>query len=157
MPGAAISVHTFGDFQQFNPHLHLIATDGCFSGGGTFTKCPGFVPNDLEGLYRYEVLKMLKAEGKINDAVIENMLSWHHSGFNVYCGPTIWPNNDQGLEDLARYTLLLHDIAGIGSTPLILALLRWTPIGPTGLFGDSGKNTQSAPVFSLSCPECMNN
>lgn len=31
------------------------------------------------------------------------MLSWRHSGFNVYCGPTIWPNNDQGLEDLARY------------------------------------------------------
>jgi hypothetical protein len=32
VPGAAIAVHTFGDFQQFNPHLHLIATDGCFSG-----------------------------------------------------------------------------------------------------------------------------
>jgi hypothetical protein len=49
---------------------------------------------------------MLKAEGKINDAVIENMLCWHHSGFNVYCGPTIWPNNGQGLEDLARYIIL---------------------------------------------------
>ncbi len=48
---------------------------------------------------------MLKAEGKVNDAVIENMLSWHHSGFNVYCGPTIWPNNHQGLEDLARYII----------------------------------------------------
>jgi hypothetical protein len=48
---------------------------------------------------------MLKAEGKINDAVIENMLCWRHSGFNVYCGPTIWPNNDQGLEDLARYII----------------------------------------------------
>ncbi len=48
---------------------------------------------------------MLKAEGKVNDAVIENMLSWHHSGFNVYCGPTIWPNNHQGLEDLVRYII----------------------------------------------------
>jgi hypothetical protein len=48
---------------------------------------------------------MLKAEGKINDAVIENMLSWRHSGFNVYCGPTIWPNKDKGLEDLARYII----------------------------------------------------
>jgi hypothetical protein len=26
-PGATIAVHTFGDFQQFIPHLHLIATD----------------------------------------------------------------------------------------------------------------------------------
>jgi hypothetical protein len=41
VPGAAIAVHTFGDFQQFNPHLHLIATDGCFSDTGTFTKSPG--------------------------------------------------------------------------------------------------------------------
>ena len=48
---------------------------------------------------------MLKAEGKINDAGIGNMLCWRHSGFNVYCGPTIWPNNDQGLEDLARYII----------------------------------------------------
>jgi hypothetical protein len=103
--GAAIAVHTFGDFQQFNPHLHLIATDGCFSTGGTFTKSREPEPKDLEELFRYEVLKMLKAEGKISDAVIENMLSWCHSGFRVYCGPTIWPNNDQGLEDLARYII----------------------------------------------------
>jgi hypothetical protein len=92
VPGAAVAVHTFGDFQQFNPDLHLIATDGCFSTGGTFTKSPEPVAKDLEELFQYEVLKMLKAEGKINDAAIENMLSWRHSGFNVYCGPTIWPN-----------------------------------------------------------------
>lgn len=82
VPGATIAVHTFGDFQQFNPHLHLIATDGCFSGSGTFIKNPEPAAKDLEGLFRYEILKMLKAEGKISDAVIENMLSWHHSGFN---------------------------------------------------------------------------
>jgi ribosomal protein S27E len=105
IPGAAIAVHTFGDFQQFNPHLHLISTDGCFYNGGTYTKGSEPVAKDLEALFRYEVLKMLKAEGKIGDAVIENMLSWRHSGFNVYCGPTIWPNNDQGLEDLARYII----------------------------------------------------
>jgi hypothetical protein len=40
IPGAAIAVHTFGDFQQFNPYLHLIATDGCFFGNGAFTKIP---------------------------------------------------------------------------------------------------------------------
>jgi hypothetical protein len=27
-------------------------------------------------MFRYEVFKMLKAEGKINDAVIENMMQW---------------------------------------------------------------------------------
>jgi hypothetical protein len=61
----------------------------------------------LEALFRYEVLKMLKAEGKISDAVIENMVSWRHSGINVYCGPTFWPNNDQGLEDISRHIQVL--------------------------------------------------
>jgi hypothetical protein len=53
----------------------LIATDGCFSSIGTFSKGLGPVAKDLEDLFRYEVLKMLKAEGKISDAVIENMMS----------------------------------------------------------------------------------
>jgi hypothetical protein len=26
-------VQTFGDFLNFNPHLHIIATDGCFATG----------------------------------------------------------------------------------------------------------------------------
>ena len=69
--GTAIAVHTFGDFQQFNPQLHLIATDGCFFGNGTFTKSPESETKDLEALFRYEVLKMFKAEGKIGDADIE--------------------------------------------------------------------------------------
>jgi len=43
---------------------------------------------DLEDLFRYELLRMLKSESQIIDTVIGNMLSWHHSGFNVYFGPT---------------------------------------------------------------------
>jgi hypothetical protein len=31
--GAAIAVHTFDDFQQFNLHLLLTITDGSFSDG----------------------------------------------------------------------------------------------------------------------------
>ncbi len=70
-----------------------------------------------EELFRHEVFKMLKAEGKINDVVIGNMMNWpparralslrlgeHHSGFNVYCGNAIWPHNEDGLENLARGT-----------------------------------------------------
>jgi hypothetical protein len=52
VPGAAIAVHTFGDFLQFNPHLHIIATDGCFSSSGAFTVGPGSVGRDLEELFR---------------------------------------------------------------------------------------------------------
>ena len=74
-------------------------------GEGAFRVNPTPNPKDLEDLFRYEVFKMLKAEGKINDAIIENMMQWHHSGFNVYCGEAIWPHNEQGLENLARYII----------------------------------------------------
>jgi hypothetical protein len=37
---------------------------------------PFIICFDLEKLFRLAVLKMLKTEGKITDAVIENMLSW---------------------------------------------------------------------------------
>jgi len=57
----------------------VIATDGCFSCHGAFQVGEALSPHDLEDLFRHEVLKMLKTEGKISDAVIENMLSWHHS------------------------------------------------------------------------------
>jgi hypothetical protein len=96
-------VHTYGDFLNFNPHLHAIVPDGCFCSDGSFQMTPGFAPNDLEAAFQFEVLKMLKKEGKINDAIIENMLSWHHSGFHVYMGSRIWPDDETGLENLAKY------------------------------------------------------
>ena len=34
IPGAVITVQTFGEFQNFNPHVHILATDGCFYGTG---------------------------------------------------------------------------------------------------------------------------
>jgi hypothetical protein len=46
---------------------------------------------------------MLKKEGKINDAVIENMLSWRHTGFHVHIGGGIWPEDETALGNLAKY------------------------------------------------------
>jgi hypothetical protein len=31
------------------------------------------------------------------------MLSWHHNGFHVYIGNRIWPDDESGLENLAKY------------------------------------------------------
>lgn len=56
--------------------------------------CPAPDTGEPEKLFRYEVFRMLKSEGKITDVVIENMKNWCHSGFNVYCSKTIWPHNE---------------------------------------------------------------
>ncbi len=60
-------------------------------------------PKALEHAFRLEGFKMLKKESKILDAVIDNMLSWHHSGFNIFCSRPTDPNDQSGLERLAQY------------------------------------------------------
>ena len=51
----------------------------------------GISPNaaDLEAAFTIEVFEMLKKEGKISRIVIDNMNTWQHSGFNIYCGNRI--------------------------------------------------------------------
>ncbi|MCG6905558.1 MAG: transposase [Desulfobacteraceae bacterium] len=105
VPGVSIAIQTYGDFLNSNPHLHAIVSDGCFLDGNSFEVAPELMGQDLEEAFQYEVLKMLKKEGKISDAIIENMLSWRHSGFHVYLGSTIWPDDEEGLENLVRYII----------------------------------------------------
>jgi hypothetical protein len=104
-PGAVMAVQTFGNFLNFHPHLHIIAADGCFDGNGNFVTGLNPDPKELERAFRFEVLKMLKSEGKITDLVIDNMLSWYNSGFNVYCGSAISPFDHNGLERLGQYII----------------------------------------------------
>jgi hypothetical protein len=50
----------------------------------------------------------MKKEGMITDLIIDNMMGWHHSGFNLYCGKTLWPGDEEGIENLARYIIIKH-------------------------------------------------
>jgi hypothetical protein len=67
-----------------------------------FTRDLQVILDDLEEIFQYEVLNMLKKEGKINDAIIQNMLSWRHSGFHVYISDRIYCDDKTGLGNLAR-------------------------------------------------------
>lgn len=33
------------------------------------------------------------------------LLSWRHSGFNVFCGPRIKPGEEEAMKNLARYII----------------------------------------------------
>jgi len=67
--GGVIAVQIFGDFQNFNPHLHIISTDGCFYEQGRFQKASQPCPGDLEPLFRQEVFKLLKAYSRLNRVI----------------------------------------------------------------------------------------
>jgi hypothetical protein len=52
-PGLVLSVQSFGDLVNFNPHLHVLAADGVFLPDGAFVGLPP-VPEGLlaEGFRR---------------------------------------------------------------------------------------------------------
>jgi len=37
--------------------------------------------------------------------MISMLLSWNHSGFNVFCGERIYPADETAMENLARYII----------------------------------------------------
>ncbi|NIO19966.1 MAG: hypothetical protein GTN76_04300, partial [Candidatus Aenigmarchaeota archaeon] len=46
VPGAVIAIQSFGDFLGFNPHCHVLVTDGCFYGNAMFRVAPLFEAKD---------------------------------------------------------------------------------------------------------------
>jgi|GEM_PF-2852785 len=64
---------------------------------------------------QWDVVSMLlcsvqTAVGSLHFAALKqrptrHMMHWRHSGFSVYCGRPIWPHDEQGLENLARYVI----------------------------------------------------
>jgi len=106
IPGAVIAVQTFGDFLGFNPHCHILVTDGCFYGdGGMFRVAPPLELKKLEAIFQHKVFRMLLDKGKISREMIAMLSSWRHSGFNVFCGNRISPDDDTAMENLARYII----------------------------------------------------
>ena len=71
VPGAVIAIQSFGDFLGFNPHLHVLISDGCFYVNGMFMVAPSFDTKDLEKIFRYKVFKVLLSKGIITQDLVK--------------------------------------------------------------------------------------
>ncbi len=104
--GAVMTIHTFGDYSRtWHPHLHAIVADGLFSRNGVFLP-KKTDPQGLETIFRANVLKMLKKEGKIDDTLIKNIMGWRYtSGFSVHNGVRIARDDEDGKEAISQYII----------------------------------------------------
>jgi len=68
-----------------------------------FRVTPPLELKKLEAIFRHIVFRMFLAKGKITQEMIRLLSSWRHSGFHVFCGNRISPNDETALENLARY------------------------------------------------------
>jgi hypothetical protein len=79
IPGAVIAVQTFGDFLGFNPHAHILVTDGCFYGNKVmFRVAPPLELKKLEAIFRHKVLRMLLSKGKMTEEMIAMLSTFQH-------------------------------------------------------------------------------
>ena len=70
-----------------------------------FRVAPAFELKHLEAIFRRKVFKMLLSKGKITGDLVDMLMNWRHSGFNVFCGSRIRPGDENAMENLARYII----------------------------------------------------
>lgn len=87
-PGIITLIQTHGDELNWNCHLHVLITDGVYDYyNPVLVKFHPFSFWDFNGmteLFRRVLLKRLHREGVLTQEIVENMLTWPHSGFHVH-------------------------------------------------------------------------
>jgi Putative transposase/Transposase zinc-binding domain len=86
VPGIIAIVHTFGGDIKFNPHVHMLITEGGLTAGGQWTDIP-FLPYALlRRKWQYYLLTALKAElpkTADNARLIDSLFKCRDRGFYV--------------------------------------------------------------------------
>ena len=104
-PALILTLHTFGEYLDFHPHVHALVADGLFTRDGVFHPLPELPLQPLAELFRAHVLKLLVDLKLLAPERVQVLLSWKHSGFNVHAGDPVPPENKAELEKLAQYIL----------------------------------------------------
>ena len=79
---SVMSIQTFGEQVNFNPHIHVICADGCFTEDGKFTEAWAYDTKALEDAFADAIFSLLQDKG-LDEGRARMIRSWHHSGFNV--------------------------------------------------------------------------
>lgn len=81
--GVIVILHPFGKDMKFQPHLHLLITEGGFDRRGNFVKC-SYVPADgFRKKWQYEVITMFQSHGLPNWLGTQ-MFKKYPNGFYVW-------------------------------------------------------------------------
>lgn len=96
-------LQTSGAKVNFNPHLHSLVADGVFDEQGVFHELGYLNLSKATEIFSHKVLKYLAKEELISDYVTQNILSWEHSGFSVWQGEQVLPDDESHRLFLASY------------------------------------------------------
>jgi len=108
IPGVVMTIHTFGEYLDFHPHLHALVADGLFARSGLFYCLPNVSLKPLEEMFRARVITFLVDKGLLPSARADMLRGWVHSGFNVHRSRRVLPDEREDLERLAQYIIGLR-------------------------------------------------
>ncbi len=112
VPGMVVSIQTYGDLANWQPHLHALVCAGVFNRQGEFTPLALPPAGVGEELFRHRVIRMLVRQGRLEEDAGAGLLSWRHSGFSVHHAVRVEPHDTAGVARLCRY--LVHPPIALG-------------------------------------------
>jgi hypothetical protein len=101
-PGMVAVVQTAGDLANWHPHVHAIVSRGGSTQDGEWIPVAFVDEHSAELLYRHKVTRLLQDEGLLTDERIELLLSRRHTGISVHNRVRVEPEDQLGVERLAR-------------------------------------------------------
>ena len=84
MPGVVAVIQTFGDRINFHPHIHVLMTEGGTAPNGAFHHVNRFHDEVIQEIFTHEVFSMLLRKKLIGLSLVQKILNWRHTGFNVH-------------------------------------------------------------------------
>lgn len=104
-PAFFLTLHTYGEYLDFHPHIHALGADGLLDDDGTWHPAPEIPHRVLEELFRTKIFAELLHHKLISPELVARMKSWKHTGFNVDASRTVAPENRAEREQLCQYVL----------------------------------------------------
>lgn len=98
-----MNIHTAGDLLNFHPHIHALAIYGAVDSSGNFYTLDSVNTDWLNTVFARNLFEALVKEELLDQDTVKSMLSWQHSGFNVWVGKPVKYSDADSLKFLARY------------------------------------------------------
>ncbi|MGH2608883.1 MAG: transposase zinc-binding domain-containing protein [Tepidiformaceae bacterium] len=100
VPGMVVSIQTYGDLANRQPHLHALVSAGGHHREGVFPPLPLPPAGVAEERFRRRGMKMLRHHGRLEDEDASGLWSWRHSGFPVPHAIRVDSRDTEGVERL---------------------------------------------------------
>ena len=119
-----MSLHSAGDLLNWHPHIHSQVLSGTVDENGKFHPLEHIDTELIEEMFAEKVFLFLLEKELISEEAVCNMKSWNHSGFRIWLGDDIQPENQEQRLFISRY---------LAKCPISLSRIKIldNPLSPT--------------------------